>query len=62
MSAKNDPSQGLGPARPRPQSVPTKRPVPMAQGDQAALNAKDKALTTPRPPQKVTGKTDWRRG
>jgi hypothetical protein len=32
------------------------------RGIQHAVSAEDAANTRPRPPQKITGKQDWRRG
>jgi hypothetical protein len=48
----------------RPASRPTPQPLSAAQVKrqvQPALNSRDKALTTPRAPQKITER-DWRKG
>ena len=59
MSERSDPSQGMA-APKRPASRPTPQPLSAAQV-QPALNSRDKALTTPRAPQKITER-DWRKG
>jgi hypothetical protein len=63
MIRKPDPSQGTVPYR-QPKARPVARPAgqKILRGIQHAVSAEDAANTRPRPPQKITGKQDWRRG
>ena len=64
MSQKSDPSQGMvpDPAHPRGRKAPTPDGKAIIRGIGRAVNAADRAATKPRPPQKVSGKQDWRCG
>jgi hypothetical protein len=58
-------SQGLAAVPKRPASRSTPAPVSAGQvrGEvQRAINRENAELTRPRPPQRVTGRQDWRRG
>ena len=62
--SKDDPSQGTVPDPKNPKG----HPVPNPDGKRIIrkigrdVDAADRAVTKPRPAQKVGGKQDWRRG
>ena len=61
----NQRSQGVVAVPKKAQRLATRAPVTAAQVKrevQADLIAKDRAETKPRPPQKVGGLQDWRKG
>jgi hypothetical protein len=65
MSNRNDDaSQGTEPDPKNPRAIPVAEPDNMARSRQIQrdMSAADRAATTPRPPQNIGGKQDWRRG
>jgi hypothetical protein len=63
MSNKSDPSQGaVKSSQPRGHKVPQPDGKAIIRGMQRGLDAADQKLTTPKAPQKVSGKQDWRKG
>jgi hypothetical protein len=64
MPKKLDPTQGGGNPRAVPKSRPVVLPDPYAlmAADQAAINKKYAETQRPRPPQRVSGRQNWKRG
>jgi hypothetical protein len=64
MSSINDPSQGQveDPKNPQARAVPARDGKAIIRAVGAAVNRKDAEDHAPRPPQRVTGQQDWRRG
>jgi hypothetical protein len=63
MSTRNDPTQGMVPLK-QPKATPVSEPngkaIIAAAG--RAVTEKYEAVNAPRPPQRVGGLVDWRKG
>jgi hypothetical protein len=63
MSTKSDPTQGMVPYKqPKATPVPTPNGTKIIAAAGRAVNEKYASDHAPRPPQRVGGLVDWRRG